>query len=51
VGGAGVVEGVLVAEAGEVVVARVGVAAPAVGQAVADRVVVVALDAQDAGLA
>src|SRR5262249_4088362 len=39
--------GVLVADAGEVVVARVGVAALAVGELVGERVVVVALDTQD----
>ena len=51
VGGVGVAERVVVAEAGEMVVARVGVVALAVGKAVADRVVVVALDAQDAVVA
>ena len=47
VGGAGVGEGVLVAEAGEVIIARIGVATLAIGQLVADRMIVVPLDAVD----
>ena len=37
-------QGVVVAELGEVIVSRVGVAALAIGKGVADRLVVVALD-------
>jgi hypothetical protein len=49
--GTGVLEGVSVADRREVIVARVGVAALAVGEARADRVVVVALNAEDAVIA
>ena len=44
----GVGEGVLVADACEVIVARVGVAAAAVGLALRERLVVVALDGENA---
>ena len=44
----GVDERVLVADAREVVVARIGVAAAAVGLALRERLVVVALDGEDA---
>src|SRR5712692_2668729 len=51
VGRAGVRQGVLITEPGEVVVARIGIAALAVGQVVAYGVIVVALDALNAGIA
>jgi len=49
--GVGVAKGVLVADLCKMIVARVGVAALAIVKLVADRVVVVALDADDVAVA
>ena len=51
IGEAGVPEGVLVADAGEMIIARVGVAALAIGQVVGNGVVVIALNTLDAMIA